>query len=68
MKSQSILFQNKALKEVARNSMIGNLFFTIAIVMIVIWVVSFFAFQAGTMIHFLLVIALLFAMLALVRK
>jgi Family of unknown function (DUF5670) len=35
----------------------GNLLYTIAVVMIIFWAIGFFAYSAGGIIHILLVIA-----------
>lgn len=37
----------------------GNILYIIAVVMIVIWAIGFFAFSLGAIIHLLLVIALI---------
>ncbi|MDQ3141926.1 MAG: lmo0937 family membrane protein [Bacteroidota bacterium] len=35
----------------------GNLLYTIAIILLIIWAIGFFGFQTGSIIHVLLVIA-----------
>lgn len=37
----------------------GNILYIIAVVMIIIWAIGFFAFSAGAIIHILLVFALI---------
>jgi len=37
----------------------GNLLYTIAVILIIIWAVGFFAYSAGSIIHLLLVIAII---------
>ncbi|TVQ46844.1 MAG: lmo0937 family membrane protein [Saprospirales bacterium] len=37
----------------------GNILYTIAIILIIFWAIGFFAYSAGTIIHLLLVLALL---------
>lgn len=37
----------------------GNLLYTIAVILIIIWAVGFFGFHTGGIIHLLLVIALI---------
>ena len=37
----------------------GNLLYTIAVVLIIIWAIGFFAYSVGSIIHVLLVIALI---------
>ena len=37
----------------------GNILYVVAVVMIIIWAIGFFAFSIGAIIHLLLVIALI---------
>jgi len=37
----------------------GNLLYTIAVVLIIIWAIGFFAYSAGSIIHVLLVLAII---------
>jgi hypothetical protein len=37
----------------------GNLLYIVAVVMLIIWAVGFFAYSAGAIIHILLVVALI---------
>ncbi len=37
----------------------GNLLYTIAVVLVIIWAIGFLGFQAGGIIHILLVIAII---------
>ena len=45
----------------------GNLLYIIAVVLIIAWLLGFFAFHAGGIIHILLVIAVIAIILQLVR-
>ena len=36
----------------------GNLLYTIAVILIIFWAIGFFAYSAGSIIHILLVIAI----------
>lgn len=45
----------------------GNLLYTIAIVLIVIWAIGFFGYAAGSLIHILLIIAAIAILLRLIR-
>lgn len=45
----------------------GNLLYLIAIVLIILWAVGYFAFSAGGIIHVLLVIALISIILRIIR-
>lgn len=44
----------------------GNLLYIIAIVLIVLWAVGFFAYSAGAVIHILLVIAVISVLLRII--
>jgi hypothetical protein len=45
----------------------GNLLYAIAVILIIIWAVGFFAYSAGSIIHLLLVIAIIAILLRLIR-
>ncbi len=45
----------------------GNLLYTIAVILIVIWAIGFFAYSAGSIIHILLVIALISILLRVIQ-
>lgn len=45
----------------------GNLLYIIAVVLIVLWAVGYFAFSAGYVIHILLVIALVSILLRIIQ-
>jgi hypothetical protein len=45
----------------------GNLLYTIAVVLVIIWAVSFLGFHAGGLIHILLVIAVIAILLRLIQ-
>jgi hypothetical protein len=45
----------------------GNLLYIIAVVLIVIWAIGFLGFQAGGIIHLLLVIALIAILLRIIQ-
>ncbi len=45
----------------------GNLLYTIAIILIIFWAIGFFAYSAGGIIHILLVIALIAVILRLIQ-
>jgi len=44
----------------------GNLLYIVAIVLIVLWAVGFFAYSAGAVIHILLVIAVISILLRII--
>jgi len=46
----------------------GNLLYLIAVILIIIWAVGFFAYSAGGIIHVLLVIALIAIILRVIRS
>jgi hypothetical protein len=45
----------------------GSLLYIIAVILIVAWAVGFFAYSAGSVIHILLVIALIAVILRIIR-
>ena len=45
----------------------GNLLYTIAIILIIFWAIGFFAYSAGAVIHILLVIAIIAVLLRLIQ-
>ena len=45
----------------------GNLLYLIAVILIISWAVGFFAFSAGSIIHVLLVIAVISVILRLIQ-
>jgi hypothetical protein len=45
----------------------GNLLYTIAVILIIFWAIGFFAYSAGHLIHILLVIAVIAIILRLIQ-
>jgi Family of unknown function (DUF5670) len=45
----------------------GNLLYTIAVVMVILWAVGFFAYNSGGIIHILLVIAVIAVLLRIIQ-
>ncbi len=45
----------------------GNLLYTIAVILVIIWAIGFFAYSAGGIIHLLLVLAIISVLLRLIR-
>jgi hypothetical protein len=45
----------------------GNLLYTIAVILIIFWAIGFFAYSAGAVIHILLVIAVIAVLLRLIQ-
>lgn len=45
----------------------GNLLYTVAVILLLIWAVSFFAFNVGNIIHILLVIAVIAIIFRLIQ-
>jgi hypothetical protein len=45
----------------------NNLLYTIAVVLIILWAVGFFAYSAGNIIHILLVIAIIAVILRVIQ-
>jgi len=45
----------------------GNLLYAIAVILIIIWALGFFAYNVGSVIHILLVIAIVVVLLRVIR-
>ena len=45
----------------------GGLLYTIAVILVIVWAIGFFAYSAGAIIHILLVIAIISVLLNLIR-
>lgn len=45
----------------------SNLLYIIAVILVLAWAIGFFAYSAGSLIHFLLVIAIIAILLRLIR-
>ena len=45
----------------------GNLLYVIAVILIIIWALGFFAYSVGSVIHILLVIAIISVLLNIIR-
>ncbi|TDE02653.1 lmo0937 family membrane protein [Flavobacterium hiemivividum] len=45
----------------------GNLLYTVAVILIIFWAIGFFGFAAGGIIHILLVIAVIAVLLRLIQ-
>jgi len=46
----------------------GNLLYFIAVVLVILWLLGFFIFHLGTLIHWLLVIAVIAVLLKIIRS
>ncbi|WP_264564291.1 lmo0937 family membrane protein [Flavobacterium sp. N3904] len=45
----------------------SNLLYTIAVILVIFWAIGFFAYSAGSIIHILLVIALIAVVLRIIQ-
>jgi len=45
----------------------NNLLYTVAIILIILWAIGFFAYSAGQLIHILLIIAIIAIILRLIQ-
>lgn len=45
----------------------GNILYTIAVLLVIIWAIGFFAYSAGAIIHLLLIIAIIAILMRLIR-
>ena len=46
----------------------GNLLYTVAVILLIIWAIGFFGYHAGGIIHVLLVIAVIAFLLRVIRS
>jgi hypothetical protein len=46
----------------------GNLLYLIAVILIIAWAIGYFGYQAGGIIHILLVIAIIAVLLKVIRR
>jgi hypothetical protein len=52
----------------AKEPIMGNLLYLLAIVLIILWVIGYFGYGAGWLIHILLVIAVIAILLRIIRR
>lgn len=45
----------------------GNILYTVAVILVIVWLVGFFGFHSGGIIHVLLVIALIAVLLRVIQ-
>lgn len=45
----------------------GNLLYTIAVILLICWAIGFFAYSAGSIIHILLVIAVIAVLIRIIQ-
>jgi hypothetical protein len=53
--------------ELFLNKLMGNLLYTIALILVVIWAIGFLGFNSGGLIHILLIIAVIAILLRLIQ-
>jgi hypothetical protein len=46
----------------------GNLLYLIAVILVIAWAIGYFGYQAGGLIHILLVIAIIAVLLRVIRR
>jgi hypothetical protein len=51
-----------------KTSIMGNLLYAIAVILVIIWAIGFFGYAAGGIIHLLLVIAIVMVLLKFIRR
>jgi hypothetical protein len=51
-----------------KTSIMGNLLYAIAVILVIIWAIGFFGYAAGGIIHLLLVIAIVMILLKVIRR
>jgi predicted ferric reductase len=58
---------NPMLATIKKTNTMGNLLYTIAVILIIIWAIGFFAYNLGSIIHILLVIAIIAIILRIIK-
>jgi len=58
---------NSIIKNKLNKNIMGNLLYTVAVIMIIFWAIGFFAYSAGSVIHILLVIAVVAVILRVIQ-
>ena len=61
-----VLVFNK-LKTKLKSNFMGNLFYTIAVILVILWAIGFIGYGAGGLIHVLLVIAIIVVLLRVIQ-
>ncbi len=61
------MFLRKLIFETLKKIIMGNLLYLIAVILVIAWAIGFFGYQAGGLIHILLVIALIAVILRVIR-
>jgi type IV secretory pathway VirB2 component (pilin) len=54
--------------QLLKQSIMGNILYLIAVVLIILWAIGYFGYSAGSVIHILLVIALVSVLLNIIRS
>jgi hypothetical protein len=55
------------IKNNIKKQIMSNLLYTIAVILVLFWAIGFFAYSAGSIIHLLLVIAVIAVILRLIQ-
>jgi hypothetical protein len=51
-----------------KQKFMGNLLYVIAVILVIAWAIGYFGYQAGGIIHILLVIAVIVVLLKVIRR
>jgi hypothetical protein len=58
---------NQILIIIKKTEIMSNLLYTVAVILVIFWAIGFFAYSAGSIIHILLVIAVIAVILRLIQ-
>jgi hypothetical protein len=58
---------SKLLIFIKKTEIMSNLLYTVAVILVIFWAIGFFAYSAGSIIHILLVIALIAVILRIIQ-
>ncbi len=53
--------------QIIKKTIMGNILYTVAVILVILWAIGFFVFSLGAIIHILLVIAVIVVLLRIIR-
>lgn len=66
-KTKTFIYNSQLKHQTLKIETMGNLLYTVAIILVVIWAIGFFAYSAEAIIHILLVIAVIAVILRVIQ-
>jgi hypothetical protein len=65
--AKNLTFENISKNKSLKKNIMSNLLYIIALILIIFWAIGFFAYSIGSIIHILLVIAIIAILLRLIQ-